>query len=97
MRQSEVIQPGDVQRRHVEIKRRLAVRSEESSALAGMLIDAERHVEGALDACCRAFEIDDHAVGGGARHGEAVGLREAEDRCVVGFGGTESAGEFLYA
>ncbi len=97
MRQREVIQAGDVQQRHIEIKRRLAVGSVEGAVLGGMLIDAESDVEGVLNVCRRAFDIDDHAIGGGVDHGQAIGLRETKHGGVVGFSGTKSAGELLDA
>src|ERR1017187_9686073 len=61
----KVVEAGDVQQRHIEIDRGLVVWRVERAALGGMLIDAEGHVERALNVCCRAFDIQDHAILGG--------------------------------
>ncbi len=86
-----------MQQGHVEIERRLAVWRVECAVLCGMLIEAKGQAESLLDACCWAFDIHHHAVGGGVDHGEAIGFREMEDGCIVRLGGAKSGGELSYA
>jgi hypothetical protein len=95
VRNHEVIHAADSQNRSGKVQRRFGIGRKEIAGFEGMFINAEMKLESALDIRNRATHRDQRAIGMERGDGEMVGLREGDERLIIGFGGAEAGGEFI--